>query len=124
MLKKLEYVNCSVCISDNYKIDAKGMDYLYATTEEEFTWVKCIECGHLYLNPRPSRADLKVIYPPTLLNYITDRKGLAWYLKRKVDTRMVRKIVGSREVTSILDVGCADGELMKVLRDLWGIKSS
>lgn len=122
MLNKLEYVNCSVCGSENTEVDATGKDYLYSTTEELFTWVRCIECDHLYLNPRPSYADLAIIYPPNLLNYVTDRKGLAWYLKRKLDTRMVQKIVGSREITSILDVGCADGELMKVLRDLWGDK--
>ncbi len=120
MLNKLEFVNCSVCTSDNADVHATGIDFLYSTTEEVFTWVKCNECGHLYLNPRPSQADLKVIYPANLLNYITDRKGLAWYVKRKIDTRMVRKLVGSREVTSVLDVGCADGELMKVLRDMWG----
>ena len=120
MLSKIENVSCVVCGSKKSKIIAIGKDYLYSTTEEEFSWVKCDRCGHLYLNPRPSKADLGTIYPSNLMNYVSDRKGFAWYLKRKLDSRQIRKLAGTRDITSVLDVGCADGELLRVIRKMYG----
>ena len=120
MLSKIENVSCVVCGGQKSQIIAVGKDYLYATTEEEFSWVKCNNCGHLYLNPRPSKADLGTIYPSNLMNYVCDRKGFAWYLKRKLDSRQLRKLAGAKNITSVLDVGCADGELLRVIRKMWG----
>ena len=56
---------CIVCGSAAAEPVAVGYDFEYDTVTNEFRFVSCQGCGHVYLNPRPAAADLDVIYPPT-----------------------------------------------------------
>lgn len=68
---RMETVPCDLCGSDQSDLFIQQRDLLLAVTDEEFTIVRCRQCGLVYLNPRPSR-DLigtyypTVYYPPTL----------------------------------------------------------
>lgn len=68
--ERMETVPCDLCRSDQSDLFIQQRDLLLAVTDEEFTIVRCRQCGLVYLNPRPSR-DLigtyypNVYYPPT-----------------------------------------------------------
>ena len=62
-------MRCALCGSADAETVASGLDYEYATLPDEFHFVRCRACDHQYLNPRPSVADLPVIYPPHYYAY-------------------------------------------------------
>ena len=60
--------HCSLCGAHAQRAEAYGYDFEYNTAANPFRFVRCADCGHLYLSPRPAPADLPVIYPA---NYYT-----------------------------------------------------
>jgi SAM-dependent methyltransferase len=68
--ESMETVSCDLCGSDQSDLLIRQRDLLLAVTDEEFTIVRCQQCGLVYLNPRPS-CDLigtyypNVYYPPS-----------------------------------------------------------
>ena len=92
------------------------------TTDEEFTFVRCRECGLVRLDPRPDVSELGRIYPPNYYAYdlVSEGSGngepsLLDRIKMRYYDRRVRRIVdsvGKEGTVRILDVGCADGRLL------------
>src|ERR1700752_81908 len=61
----MELVSCDLCRSDQSELITRQRDLLLEVTQEEFTIVRCRQCGLIYLNPRPSK-DLLGSYSPTV----------------------------------------------------------
>jgi len=98
---------------------ASGGDFEYGTAANRFQFVRCRECGHVYLNPRPSSDDLGVIYPPNYYTFSEESAGLVARVRRVWEAgkvRLYRDLVGGGP-RRILDVGCADGRLLALLRE-------
>ncbi len=55
--------NCVVCGADAATPIARGRDYIYHGSSDYFTHVACSACGHIYMNPRPTRNALPIMYP-------------------------------------------------------------
>lgn len=111
---------CCVCKNNESKIIANGTDFQYNTTEENFVWYQCCTCGHLYLNPIPSKQSLKIIYPENLGNYenFENKPGLGFKIKRILDKKSLINILKLIEKpTSFLDVGCASGTLLDLVKE-------
>ncbi len=118
---RLEMTHCVVCGSDAYAAVAEGRDYQYWTSDRTFVMVRCRECSHLYLNPRPTRDSAGVIYPSddyTLCGRHAGRgsKLVATLKKRIVERRLavVRSLLSGP--VRVLEVGCGDCELLMGLR--------
>jgi SAM-dependent methyltransferase len=123
----LEVAQCCVCGGEDSEILVKGRDYQYATSKLVFVWVKCVNCSHLFLNPRPQSSALSTIYPSTLLNYSPElQSSIAWRVKRNLEIRSFRKLISKHfdsPPTSVLDVGCGSGEYLNLLKsNLIGLK--
>jgi 2-polyprenyl-3-methyl-5-hydroxy-6-metoxy-1,4-benzoquinol methylase len=81
--------------------------------------VRCAGCGHLYLSPRPSVADLGVIYPANYYAFAGGGNPLVARLRRRWEggkVRLYRELVGDGP-RRILDVGCGNGRFLGLLRD-------
>lgn len=64
MLKNgMELVCCDLCRSDQSELVIQQRDLLLEVTHDEFTIVRCCQCGLIYLNPRPSKDLLSSYYP-------------------------------------------------------------
>jgi SAM-dependent methyltransferase len=109
---------CALCGSAALAPEAYGYDFEYNTAQNPFRFVRCLGCGHVYLNPRPSAADLGVIYPASYYT-LAGPGGLVRRLQRVWEGRKVsvyERALGPGK-KRILDVGCGDGRFLQVLRD-------
>jgi SAM-dependent methyltransferase len=112
-------VRCALCGSADAEIVASGLDYEYATLPDEFHFVRCRACDHQYLNPRPSVADLPVIYPPHYYAYSEGGSRLVARLRRHWEggkVRTLHALIGDGP-RRVLDVGCGNGRFLALLRD-------
>jgi SAM-dependent methyltransferase len=110
---------CPVCGGRAASDLAVGFDYELLTCSNPWRFVRCAECGHARLDPRPPAAALPVIYPPTYYsyNYAAQVPGLALRGKEWLDGRKFASILGAldRPPQSFLDVGCGDGRYLRLL---------
>ena len=109
---------CNVCSGTDASDAAFGYDYELITCRNQWRFVRCRDCGHVWLDPRPSVEALDVIYPPTYYSYNYEQiPGVARKAKDVIDTLKMRKILGlvGGVPDRYLDVGCGDGRYLEVL---------
>jgi len=101
-------VRCVLCGADAYKV---------VDVQRTFRMVECTRCGLVYQNPRPSAEWLKRAYQ----NYLPkDRDATAQWtrmmeaLYRSARFRLIRRFPAGGK---LLDVGCAYGRFLEMMRD-------
>jgi SAM-dependent methyltransferase len=102
---------------------AVGEDFEYRSSPDTFLAVRCSGCGLVYINPRPARSELGRIYPPAYhaYDFSAARYGFVYSVRRRLEARRVLAWCrGLRADARILDVGCADGFHLCILRDFGG----
>jgi SAM-dependent methyltransferase len=121
-----EAVLCALCGSAEATAIAKGRDREYPTSPDMFTIVECADCGLRYLNPRPTVAELEVIYPPNYHAYnirlpgsSKDSLPFVTRLRHKIYSRRFKRVFGhipKRALVELLDVGCGDGWMLDLYK--------
>ncbi len=130
---RVERVPCCVCSGTAGREIASGRDYEYLTSSTVFRMVRCRECGHHYLNPRPALDELMTIYPPNYYayHYTEVLHPLADAAKRTLDQRKMSVWLSHLDSAQprVLDVGCGNGRYLKALhrrgvpkQQLWGVE--
>lgn len=99
-----EHVRCDLCGADRPKphVEVEGS-----------TFVKCGECGFIYLNPRPVGGFEKV--SDATVEGLTEkgyRESRAWYYRR-----ILREFAPFRRTGRLLEVGCASGGFLEAARE-------
>lgn len=104
-MSKLEYVDCNLCKKNDTKVYLK---------KDNFSIVKCQNCGLIYVNPRPTEHELFKIYDD--LYFTGERRyGIEDYFGRgrksaqKRANETIKIIKKHKYQGNILDVGCAGG---------------
>mgnify|MGYP000277029385 CR=1 FL=1 len=116
---------CCLCGDKPAKILARGYDFEYNTSPDEFTAVQCEGCELVYLNPRPHLDEFVRIYPSNYHAFEFSEKeyGLIFNIRRRLEARRLLKWCQDLpEDARILDIGCGDGFHLELLRD-FGNKS-
>ena len=120
----MERVNCDLCGSNDPR---PLFDRIDRFTDNDFKFVKCAQCGLIYLNPRPTQSEIVEFYPDNyesykLLDY--DNSSIQnWHIQRMLQTLLdfVEKFVNVRG--HLLDIGCATGRFLITARDRgWEVK--
>jgi SAM-dependent methyltransferase len=128
---ELETVVCNVCGSARSETYLLQEDRRFPDTPRHvFRLVKCIDCGLIYLNPRPVTRDISLFYPqrfysdrpPTALPRgplaaVVERFSMARHFARSALEEKQRILVDALPGPGrLLDVGCAAGEFLLAMR--------
>jgi SAM-dependent methyltransferase len=120
-----EYVKCDYCGSDNSE-RLFGKNHGTKLHQDQFPYVKCRDCGLIYLNPRPKSSTIKKYYPD---NYLPFRPAIEdepcpimrWIRQLKLSQRriLIERYCYTKP-GKILDVGCATGLFLNEMnKHLW-----
>lgn len=114
----MEEVSCVVCGADDADRLYVGQDRLHGI-EGVFQLVRCRCCGLVYLRPRPSKKEIGRYYPDDYRAYTGDHDlGALARLTRRLGTeKKCKAVTGMRGKGEILDVGCATGQFLSMMRD-------
>jgi SAM-dependent methyltransferase len=111
--------HCCICTDDNAEPLAVGEDFEYRTSPDTFLAVRCLGCGLVYLNPRPSLQDLSRIYPSDYYAYDFSEAqfGFVYKVRQQLEAkRLLSSCKGLPDNARIIDVGCGDGFHLSLLR--------
>lgn len=111
-------VACNLCGSREAREVGRSRDYEFHTSDREFVFVECTRCGLVYLQDRPDVSELDTIYPPEYYDYNAFLGPFISGLRRRVQRGRIAPLAryaGDRAF--IVEVGCGNGELLRVVRD-------
>jgi len=112
--------NCEVCKSStkNAEFLSLSKDYEIESCENVWKFFKCVNCEIIFLNPKPSNKDLKIIYPKHYYSYNSNKLNIiAKYGKITLDFLKIRNLIKIRNPNEYYyaDIGCGDGRYLKIL---------
>lgn len=122
----LEYVDCDLCGCSLYTCLFKARDYRFGRADE-YSVVKCNDCGLVFLNPRPTSDAIAKLYEE---DYTPDGSMvLVPRVERRSSIRFLKnlwhrynglyhdEVIG--EVKGrVLDVGCGSGNLLLHIKEM------
>lgn len=129
----MENTTCNLCGSNNAEqIFSNLPDLQFKRYEVQTSFVKCVSCGLVYQNPRPTSAEMAFHYPLNYKLYAPEpyAGSSSWLLRQAtrygVDKRW-RFVTHYKQSGRLLDVGCATGYFLRGIReqgnwDLFGVE--
>ena len=140
----MEYTSCNLCGKDSTELVFEVEEQI-TSDHKRFRLVKCKSCGLVYVNPRPSKDEIILYYPPETY-YAHQPPGKGNRLRRglkklalgglpgySMHTGVFRQILGKclgivllsqidivvpfKENGRILDVGCGNGEAIGWMKE-------
>lgn len=119
----METVACALCGRQNDRLILQTPDREYGLGEI-FYVVQCQDCGLVYVNPRPTEAELPTYYPTTYYVYA----GAHGHQQTASQARAAREYYSGRlkqlacnlpavSPGRLLDVGCGDGHFLFLMQE-------
>ncbi len=113
---ELEMVACGLCDSAAAELELEARDWLHGSGET-FHYVRCRNCGLVYLNPRPAPAAIGRYYPRgSYYTFQVDGQAAA-EIVRPAHRRLARQLTQRLGAGRAFDVGCGDGSFLLALQE-------
>lgn len=123
---ELEYVDCDLCGSSLYTGLFEARDYRFGRSDE-YSMVRCNDCGLVYINPRPTSEFIGRLYEEdytpegmtALLPRVERRRSIRllksfWHrFNGLYHDEVIREAMGR-----VLDVGCGNGNLLLPIKEM------
>ncbi len=118
----VEETPCESCGAIDFTPFAEGRDFEYATSWQLWRFCRCLQCGCLFLNPRPRLDQFNRIYPPWYYSLGEGDGGVvdavwSWLQRRKAASYL--RLTG-RTQGRALDIGCGDGRFLAAVQQSGG----
>ena len=98
---KTKAVRCPICGQRTKEVEL--------WTKNSFRYVRCANCGLIYINPQLSDEAVAHIYSNVLYEQKSERLDLLLPDLDTYKSRLLKKFVGFRKSNCLLDVGCFKG---------------
>jgi SAM-dependent methyltransferase len=108
--------NCPACSYSQSSFLIKCRDY--TVSQLEFDLTKCLQCGLIYTNPRPTIESIGKFYESAeYISHSNSKKGLInqlYQFIRRFSIRKKLKLINSfhHSIKTLLDIGCGTGEFL------------
>jgi SAM-dependent methyltransferase len=113
----METVVCELCGS---AASQPFLDQVDRFSGQKFLLAQCRKCGLVYLNPRPTQAEVSRFYPEGYEAYQTNHSN--WHTQRALDRQLAFVNKHQPKRGRLLDIGCATGEFLATARqDGWEV---
>lgn len=117
----MEFVPCNFCHSTQAELFSTGGDRLHDTAGV-FSLVRCLNCGLMYLSPRPTRQEIGKYYPNEYAAFGTSTlhewfPPIGRWLWRRAMDRRCNQVLRFHSRGRLLDVGCSTGSFLTKMRD-------
>jgi SAM-dependent methyltransferase len=111
--------SCLACGSQRNRLWGSSTDREYHTTDERFSYYRCLDCGVLFIDPVPADR-LATIYPTNYYSFKPTSGNFTVRAKEWLDRRNFRKILRRLpgHQIDVLDVGGGTGWLLDQLRSI------
>lgn len=109
---KLEHIACDLCGCEKYSERYRKPDDWLWLNQFEYPIVECLNCGLVYVNPRPAFEDSGQFYPT---DYHHNRNDDA-HLKRY---ELQFSYIKGWQAQKVLDIGCARGDWLNFIQSKW-----
>lgn len=111
-----KYVNCHLCGSEKAKIFHR-----FKVDDRVCTLVKCLNCGLIYMNPRPDEIGLRDLYGEDYYIRHDPETGYKSYIGKrsyllKTFDELLSEVERYKKGGKILDIGCAAGFFLEIAK--------
>ena len=100
-----EKVNCNLCGSDEKEI---------ISVQDESRLVRCRKCNLVYVDNRLTKDETMRLYGK---DYFTQERRELSRIREKHILKTIRKLKNRKEKGRLLDIGCAEGEFLKLVEE-------
>lgn len=105
--------------SHNHKIIAKGYDFEYQTSKDEFKMCHDLDDDLFFLEEVPSKKEMSTIYPSTYYSNNDQNSSLVSFFRESIEIKKFKflfNLISKDRKIKILDLGAGDGRLLSLLK--------
>jgi SAM-dependent methyltransferase len=106
---ELEHVNCDFCNGSRYRVRYRKPDTWLWLTPFAYPVVECLDCGLVYINPRPTPHSMPLFYPD---EFFAGRDNEQFQKQYAVQFEFIPRLTREK----VLDIGCANGDWLNFLK--------